>query len=128
MSFLAVTAAATVAQAGYDFQIVDYPGASSTDLWGINNQGQAVGHAFVGEVGLSFAYDAKKQAFSALAPPDGYFIQSGGINERATIVGNVFNTPEASRAFILNKGTYTFFAKDRYAYTQARATCPAALS
>jgi hypothetical protein len=42
------------ALAAYEYTTVDYPGAVSTQLWGINNSGQVVGTAHLGFCGPTF--------------------------------------------------------------------------
>jgi hypothetical protein len=60
--------AVALAQAAYDYQVINYPGASFTNLFAINDHGVAVGN---GSDGLGnnypFLYDIKKGTLTDVA-------------------------------------------------------------
>lgn len=97
-----------VAQAqGYDYEAVEYPGASQTQLWGINEQGTAVGTALIEPHWVSFEFDIKTRRFSNVAPVAGYddtFIL--GISESGNLVGRVQSGAPDENGLIHTRGLF----------------------
>jgi len=119
----ALAIAATAAHADYVFTQIDYPGASYTNVFGINSTGMIVGLAVdAGGNNVAFVYD--NGTFAALPPmPPGYVIgQVFGINDQGTIVGSA-GAPDGvtTVGFILSGSTYTFFTHSPQSYTEARS-------
>jgi hypothetical protein len=118
------------ARAAYQFTTVDYPGAVFTQLWGINNSGQAVGQAFFADdSSVSFVYDSKKGGITDLpnVPDNSNFI---GINEKGTVVGSVSDAAFTyTHGVILDKNgsATTFIHPAPYTNAQARAIGPSGL-
>jgi len=122
--FLALLGSATAfaAQAAYKFTTIDYPGAQSTQFWGINNSGVIVGQAFVGsDPAISFTYDPKKNVFTVLPNvPTALSTGASGINNQGIVTGSVSDANTAS-GFVLSKGAFSFFTHPGYPYTEGRA-------
>lgn len=126
---MAAIAAVSPAQAAsYTIKLIDYPGATYTELFGINRQGQAVGNAYdaSGNSLSTFTYDTAKSQFTAVDPVPGS-LATGllGINDRGVIVGGfsastVLGPPEIG--FIRNKvgPTFTIFSHWGWDNTEAR--------
>lgn len=117
LSMLAAFAYAGFAPAAYVFNSIDYPGASFTQVFGINNNGNI---AIATDTG-SFTYQSA--VFTPIADPRaGLFASALGINDSSAVVGSVADeTGAPQRGFILNGGAYQFFAQPGWTNTQARA-------
>jgi hypothetical protein len=94
----------------YTCQTVDVPGAASTQLWRLNNQGQvAAGTSLGGSI-----YQSSSGTWTALpAPPaaSGFIASDIGaedINDSGTIVGSAQNTAGLSQGFILGSVTSSY--------------------
>jgi len=111
-------AAPMVAQADYDFQLIDYDGTPDTQVWGVNNRGDVVGNGITNVSRHPFVYASKKGAFTVVAPEVGADTSVLGINDSGVMVGRVDND-----AFIRDKkGNFTVFSHpDEPATTLARA-------
>jgi len=100
------------AQAQYDFDQIDYPGAPDTQVFGINDRGAVVGNGLTDAGGVPFVYDWKKDTYSDLAPLAGYSSTALlGINERGDMVGSVVSLDETTRSGFIRdkKGNFTVF-------------------
>lgn len=111
--------------AEYAYNTINYPGAVSTDVFGINATGQIVGNAvFANGDRIQYIYSGGSGGtFQVLPPlPDGYsqaFVV--GINDSGTVVGAV-SAPDASVVgFVLNGTTYTFLSDAGRLYNEARS-------
>ncbi|TMH47402.1 MAG: hypothetical protein E6H59_03650, partial [Betaproteobacteria bacterium] len=100
--------------------------ANFTQLWSINNKGNALGVAsFDGGVTIfGFVYDPATGNYVRLPLPPGIdgitsFASPIGINDAGVITGTTFE-PIGSRGFILKEGVYTFFSIPGWADTGAR--------
>ena len=60
------------AQAEYDFQLIDHPGTPQTQVFGVNDRGDAVGHGIGDTQGYPFVDASKKGTFTNLATAAGY--------------------------------------------------------
>jgi hypothetical protein len=119
--WLVAIAFAIPAQAAYKYTIIDYPGATRTQVFGLNNSGEAVGQAAVGTTTISFAYDTKKGTFTVLPNvPGATFTNTLGINNSGVIVGSAGDGSN-NRGIILDKGAFSFFTAPSWAYTEGRA-------
>ena len=84
---------------------LNFPGASDTFAFGINNAGIAVGQKIVG--GNIGGFTLQNGVFTALDYPGANLSAAVDINEENQIVG-VFNTPDANEhGYFLNKGVFT---------------------
>lgn len=109
--------------ATYVFNTVDYPGATNTILFGINNSGQLVGEAAIGN-GPAFGFVYGATGFAPLPPVLGSVPRgASGINDAGVIVGAA-GVPTTGNVgplgFILNGGTYALFSQPGWANTEAR--------
>jgi len=91
--------------------------ANFTQLWSINNKGNALGFgSFDGGVTIfSFVYDPATGNYVRQPLPPGFdgitsFASPIGINDAGVITGATFETTGISRGFILKEGVYTFFS------------------
>lgn len=113
-----------VAQAQYDYQQLDYPGAPDTQVFGINDRANVVGNGFDGLGTYPFVYGLQKGAFTDVAPLAGYSSTSVlGINGRGDMVGSVTSLDESTiSGFIRDKkGNFTVFDHpDALSFTNAR--------
>jgi uncharacterized membrane protein len=102
----------TVTHAQYDYQLIDHPGATNTQVFGINDRGNVVGNGF-DPVGLPFVYASKKGTLTDVAPLAGYSETSVlGINDSGVMVGSVASLDETTNSgFIRDKnGNFTVFS------------------
>jgi len=117
-AFLVSVALPLPAAATYVFNTVDYPGAVSTTVWGINSTGQIAGTASLDGVTF-FAFRYAGGVFTTL-PATIYPVAALGINDSGTIVGGA-TTAAGEQGFIFNAGFYTFFTHGGFPFTEARA-------
>jgi len=115
---LGLLAGPIAAQAQYDYELFDYPDVDDTQVFGINDRGDAVGNGFDALDSFPFVYDAKKGTLTDVAPLAGAFTAVIGNNDAGIMVGSVDND-----AFIRDKkGNYAVFSHpDAVSFTQARA-------
>jgi nitrite reductase/ring-hydroxylating ferredoxin subunit len=70
------------------FKTVDAPGATTTELLGLNDRGEAVGEDVVGGVTHGLIYDARTGVFTNVdAPNSAGFTLFNGLNDKGDIVG-----------------------------------------
>ncbi len=113
-----------LANAQYDFQDISYPGQPDTQVFGINDSGDAVGTGF-GATAIPFVYSSMDGTHTPVPPADGYASTSVlGINDAGDMAGSVTSLDlTTTSAFIRSKkGTYTVFSHpDAISSTTARA-------
>jgi PEP-CTERM motif len=114
MSAAALLGVVNSALATYIFTSVDYPGATFTELWDVNNAGQAVGDAIVNNDLVGFSYIGGAFTVLPLAPGS-IAVDPIGINDAGVIVGGA-----GSQAFIFSGGTYALFSAPGFTSTLAR--------
>jgi uncharacterized membrane protein len=112
-------------QAGYDFELIDYPGTVlNTQVFGINDRGNVVGNGDADPDTYPFVYASKKGRFTDVAPLAGYSRTAVlGINDSGVMVGSVDNLDETTTSGFIRdkKGNFTVFSHpDADLYTQAR--------
>jgi hypothetical protein len=119
---LAVAIAGAIpAQAAYKYTSIDYPGATLTQVFGINDSGKLVGAAIIGVTTIGFEYDSKRATFTVLPNVPGAPVTTTlGINNAGVIVGSAGNSNDNDRGVILDKGAFAFFANPGWAFTQGR--------
>ena len=122
LSLLPLAAGAT-----YVYNTINYPGATVTDVRGINNTGRIVGYASLDGV-TYFSFTYQSGVFSPLPPLPGsppLEVVAHGINDAGEVVGTVVDpaAPLAPTAFILPSGSfiYTGFSRPAWPATYARA-------
>jgi len=115
---------AGMAQAQYDYQLFDYPGALGTQVFGINDRGDVVGNGISEDADNPFVYSSKKNTFTDVTPAVDYdFMGVLGISDPGVLAGGVFDLDtEIESGFIRNKkGTFLVFDHpDAISLTQAR--------
>jgi len=115
------------ARAEYNYTVVDYPGAVTTQFWGINNAGLIVGQAsLVDPVDgpyFDFAYDPRKGVFTPIPDVPGNVNTAViGLNEKGTLVGTTSPDGVSASFFTLDKkGEHTVFSQPGWAISNARA-------
>lgn len=112
------------AQADYEYEQVDFPGAPATQIFGINQPGSAVGNGFGPTGALPFVYDTKQGSFTAVEPAAGFLSTSIlGINNRGDLVGSVVRQSFVTSGYLLDKeGVETVFDHPAAIFgTQARS-------
>lgn len=111
------------AHAQYDYEQVGVPGQNSTQVFAINDSGDAVGNSFDPD-NVPFVYAAKDGTLTAIEPAADFAATSIlGINDAGTMVGVVDNFDGITgSAFVRGKdGTYTVFSHpDAISRTTAR--------
>jgi uncharacterized membrane protein len=89
------------------------PGSTSTQIFSLNNSGEAVGQAAVGTTTISFAYNSKKGKFTVLPNVPGAAITyTPAINNAGVVVGSAGDGSN-NRGIILDKGAFSFFTTPR---------------
>jgi len=108
-----------------DTQLIDHPGATDTQVFGINDRGEVVGNGVGDPATLPFVYDSRMSALTDVAPAAGFLATSVlGNNDAGTLVGSVVSLDGLTiSGFIRSKdGTYTFFDHpDAFSSTNPRA-------
>jgi uncharacterized membrane protein len=121
---LAAIASTWPAQAGFRYQLVDYPGATNTQVFGINDRGVAVGNGFTNVESIPFQYDTRTGLFTVVPAAEGYSETDVlGINNRGVMVGAVISLDGTTESGFIrhNDGTFTVFAMPGWANTEPRA-------
>jgi len=129
LAIVAATVCGPPVHAAWQFTSVDFPGAVETNLFGVNDSGDAVGFAFdvlspVQIHPFAFVYDTKKGAYTRL--PRAFGEEFGtfglGINNQGAVVGDFLAPPNGDdHAFVRsNKGVYTEFTRPGSSFTDAR--------
>jgi uncharacterized membrane protein len=92
------------------FTTIDFPGATATVLFGINDEGMAVGRYMHGSQTHGFARSATGQ-LTAIDFPGASFTVAGALNNRGDIVGwySLPATPAIRHGFLLRDGEFTTF-------------------
>ena len=118
--WLVAIAAAIPAQAAWKYTSIDYPGATATQVFGLNDRGEAVGEATVGTMQFGFTYNTKKATFTVLPNvPGAPTTNTLAINNAGVIVGSA-GDGSSNRGIILDKGAFSFFSTPGWAYTESR--------
>jgi hypothetical protein len=113
------------AQAEYDFQLIDHPEGLRTQVFGVNDRGDAVGNGNTDTQGYPFVYASKKGTFTDLATAAGYVWTAVlGITDSGVMVGSVTSLDQLTEHGLIRSrnGTYTVFSHpDAATFTSARA-------
>lgn len=108
-----VLAGPTASQADSEIQLIDHPGATDTQVFGINNRGDVVGNGFADPTALPFVYSSRRDTLTDVAPAAGYFSTSVlGISHAGIMVGSVDSLDGLTRSGFIRgtDGTYTVFS------------------
>ncbi|MBL8515171.1 MAG: hypothetical protein JNJ55_14350 [Betaproteobacteria bacterium] len=115
----------TFAQAAFDFTTIHYPGATSTQVFGLNNLGKVAASSTVPGMpsGVGYVYDVAGGTYTPTPPaPGGGTMRPLGINDAGLLCGNVFDTVTgATQAYFLSGATYTPIALPGFTNTFCRA-------
>ena len=118
--WLVAIAAAIPAQAAWKYTSIDYPGATATQVFGLNNRGEAIGEATVGTVQFGFTYNTKQATFTVLPNvPGAPTTNTLAINNAGLVAGSAGDGTN-NRGIILDKGAFSFFSTPGWAYTESR--------
>lgn len=99
------------AQAQYDYQQIGYPGQAGSNVWGINDSGDAVAEGF-GPDNIPFVYSANDGTITDVAPATGYLATSLlGINDAGVMAGSVISLDGTTRSGVIRgrDGQYSVF-------------------
>ena len=99
-----------VAQADFEFELVDHPGAPDTQVFGINDRGDVVGNGITNVAALPFVFAAKKGTFTDVPPLAGFARTAVlGTNDSGVLVGSVISVDETTRSGFIRdkKGNFT---------------------
>lgn len=126
--FVVLPAHAEFAFTSVDYPGVDYSAGGYTQLFGINNDGSAVGIAQIDASSptIPFRYDIKRQLFTPLpdyATGATSYTLANGINNSGTIVGGESQDGGATEfAFVLRQGAFELLSRPgSLTFTEARA-------
>lgn len=124
---LLAMAAQSQAEGHYDYKIVDYPGALSTSLFGVNDRGDAVGGGFDDTNTFPFIYSIKKGVFTDVPIPTEFDdLALIGNSDSGVTVGSVLDADVGEfgteyGAIVDKEGVLTTFQHpDAFSFTQAR--------
>jgi uncharacterized membrane protein len=120
---LAAIALSWPALAAYFFTGFDYPGATDTQVFGVNERGHVIGIGVTDDVATAFRYDFKKGLITVVKPVAGFSQTSVlGINDAGEMVGSLTSLDgEIETAFIRGKdGASTIIEVPGAGWSQAR--------
>src|SRR6266540_290791 len=100
----------------HGFTTIDVPGASSTEAFGINPEGNIVG-SYLNAAGLH-GFLLSKGAFTTIDVPGASGTAAFGINPQGDIVGGYSNAT-GTHGFLLSKGVFTTIDVPGASYTEA---------
>jgi len=86
---------------------IDFPGASTTLLSGINNNGDIVGSYLNSGSFTIHGFVDKGGVFTTVDPPGTVFTEAYAINDSDAIVGSFSNDNQTNQGFLLQSSTYT---------------------
>jgi probable HAF family extracellular repeat protein len=92
----------------FQFRTIDFPGALTTQAFGINERGDVVGD-YTDTSGNVHGFLLKKGKFSSIDYPGAILTSARGINDAGEIVG-AFSTaddPQGAHGYLLRNGIYT---------------------
>jgi uncharacterized membrane protein len=93
------------AQAGTAFRTVDFPGAVSTFLYGINNAGQMVG-AYIDDGEASHGFLLDNGVFTTIDFPDSRDTVAAGINNLGVITGQYNDSDGFGHGFVYSNNEF----------------------
>ena len=106
---------------GYNYELLDYPGAAGTQVFGLNEKGDVVGNGLGGIASLPFLYELRSGQFEVIEPAADYLGTSAlDIANNGNVVGIVTETegedypglPPLRSGFVRDKdGNVTIIAR-----------------
>ncbi len=126
VALAAIFSIAAAQARGYQYQLLDYPGALTTQVYGINDRGVAVGSGFgfTNVSSITFQYNTRTKLFTVVPGASGYSETDVlGINNRGVMVGGVISLDGNTESGFIRAtdGTFTILAQPGWANTEARA-------
>jgi probable HAF family extracellular repeat protein len=99
---------AQTSQPPYQFKSIDFPGAASTQAFGINERGEVVG-AYTDTGGNSHGFQLSDGRFRSIDFPGAISTTARGINDDGEVVGAFANITEPAgfHGFVLRNGKFT---------------------
>lgn len=94
------------AQAGTAFRTIDFPGAISTFLYGINNAGDMVG-AYVDDGEHTHGFLLSDGTFTTIDYPDSALSVAAGINNNGVITGQYNDSDGIGHGFVFSDNHFT---------------------
>src|SRR5262249_51173987 len=88
------------------FTLIDFPGADSTQAWGINPRGDIVG--YYNSAGVTHGFLLSEGNFTTIDFPGAASTSPFAINPRGDIVGN-YVSAGVTHSFLLSGGNFTSF-------------------
>lgn len=102
---------------GNSYNALNYPGATETRAYGINNNDSIVGHYFNNNIDNGFFYDGT--SYTSLSFPGAVKTEAYGINDTNDIVGIYYLSDSVRRGFLYDGTTYTSIEVPGAALTEA---------
>lgn len=93
------------AATGLPFTTIDYPGASATFAWAVNNKGD-VGGLYVLPDGTRHGFVWSGGHISSVDYPGAANTEVYGINDDGDLVGDYYNASGVTHGFVLSKGRF----------------------
>jgi YVTN family beta-propeller protein len=96
------------------FITVDVPGATATQVLGINNAGQMVG-SYADAKNVTHGFLLSGGVFTTINFPGATFTQAAGINNVGEIVGSYTDSQGIGHGFLFSRGTFTSITDPAFA-------------
>ena len=106
MGMLSVAAAAAGPTLAFKYKTESIPGATETDIFGVNNSEVGVG-SYVDSGGVRHGFMAGGGTVTTLDDPNGSDTYCFGINNVGAVVGYYTTSSFAAQAFLYENGTFT---------------------
>ena len=86
--------------------LIDFPGASSTQAWGINARGEIVGF-YTSADSVTHGFALRWNQFRAIDVPDAASTSANALNGHGDIVGSYVDANNVTHGFVLSGGQFT---------------------
>ena len=103
---LAISGGLTAQQPAPVFTTIDFPGASSTQPWGINRRGDIIG-LYISADSTHHGFLLSGGRFTSIDFPGASLTEAYGINAQGDIVGTYMTTGTVTHGFVLRDGWFT---------------------
>src|SRR5580698_5579819 len=112
--FLLVLFLTSVSAAAQQFLTIDVPGATSTLVLGINNEGQMVG-SYSDANNMTNGFELTGGVFTTIDFPGATLMIASVINNVGDIVGSYNDSRGVGHGFLLSNGTFTSITDPQFA-------------
>jgi len=102
----------------FSYTTIDYPSATCTSAWSINNSGQIVGQ-YCDSTGLRHGFLYSAGTFTSMDFPNSNQTYPYGINNSGSVVGIWIDQQQVTHGFLYQAGTYTSLDYAGATYTYA---------